>query len=85
MFKNIIKKFNKLVNKQRFEINLLKLKYSEKIVKKIVNLLHNTNYYLIEYDNYTEQLNKIDIFKNKLNNTYKHKLNNSIFKKLILN
>ena len=80
--KILLKKFNKLVNKQRFETNLLKLKYSEKIIKKIVNLLHTSNYYLIEYENYTEQLNKIDIFKNKLNNTYKHKLNNSIFKKI---
>ena len=60
--KILVKKLNEIANKQHNDIKNYRNILSEDIIKRIVNKLHNKNYYIIDYDNY------IDIIKK--NNSY---------------
>ena len=72
--KILTKNLNEIANKQYDDIATYKKTFNAKIVKKIVDNLHNKNYYIIDYDNY------IDIIKknNSYNTCIKLGLNNKI-------
>ena len=81
----LLKHFNKLVNKQLVELKLLRTKYSESLVKKIINILYHKNHYLIDYENIISKLKETDSYQNILYTDYKNKLNNTVLKKISSN
>jgi len=56
--KILVKKLNEIANKQHNDIKSYRNIFSEDIIKRIVNKLHNKNYYIIDYDNYIDIINK---------------------------
>tara|TARA_B110000114_G_C15086017_1_gene396078 strand:- start:1530 stop:2642 length:1113 start_codon:yes stop_codon:yes gene_type:complete len=72
--KILTKKLNELTNKQYNDIGTYRKTFSDKIVKKIVDNLHNKNYYIIDYDNYINIINK----NNNYNACIKFGLENEI-------
>tara|TARA_B100001564_G_scaffold166406_1_gene139815 strand:+ start:6451 stop:7560 length:1110 start_codon:yes stop_codon:yes gene_type:complete len=78
--KILIKKLNEITDKQYNDIENYRKIFSENIVNKLVNKLHNKNYYIIDYENY------IDIKKknNSYNTCIKYGLNDKIKNKKII-
>lgn len=78
--KILTKKLNEITDKQNIDIKIYREKFSEKIVKKLVNKLHDKNYYIIDYENY------IDIKKknNSYNTCIKYGLNGKIRNKKVI-
>jgi len=78
--KILTNKLNEITNKQYIDIENYRKNFSERVVKKIVDKLHDKNYYIIDYDNY------IDIVKknNSYNTCIKYGLNDKIKNKKII-
>lgn len=72
--KILVKKLNEIVNKQHDDIKSYRSIFSETIIKRLVNKLHNKNYYIIDYDNYIDIINK----NNNYNTCIKFGLNENI-------
>jgi len=72
--KILVKKLNEIANKQHNDIKNYRNILSEDIIKRIVNKLHNKNYYIIDYDNYIDIINK----NNNYNTCIKFGLNKKI-------
>ena len=79
--KILVKKLNEITEKQHCDIEFYKTKFSENIVKKLVDNLHEKNYYMIDYDNYKDIVNK----NNKYNLYTKFALENISTKSEIIN
>ena len=79
--KILVKKLNEITEKQHRDIEFYKTKFSENIVKKLVDNLHEKNYYMIDYDNYKKIVNK----NNKYNLYTKFALENISTKSEIIN
>ena len=79
--KILVKKLNEITEKQHCDIEFYKTKFSENIVKKLVDNLHEKNYYMIDYDNYKDIINK----NNKYNLYTKFALENISTKSEIIN
>ena len=79
----LLKHINNIVDIQRHHINLLRSKYSESLVKKIVDNLFNKNVYLIDFDSYIEITKKNNVINKHIFVSKKDKLNNKIIKKVM--
>jgi len=79
--KILVKKLNEITEKQHHNIEFYKTKFSENVVKKLVDNLHEKNYYMIDYDNYKDIVNK----NNKYNLYTKFALENISTKSEIIN
>ena len=88
--KILCRKINEITIIQDEQIKIYKKIFSDKIVSRLVNKLHDKNYYIIDYDNYKSIINKNNKFnfyikkglENNLNNNLENSLNN---KKRIIN
>lgn len=72
--KILTKKLNEITNKQYVDIATYRKTFSENIVKKLVNKLHDKNYYIIDYENYVDIKKK----NNSYNTCIKYGLNDKI-------
>ena len=72
--KILTKKLNEITSKQDNDIKIYRKIFSEKIVNKLVNKLHDKNYYIIDYENYKDIINK----NNNYNTCIKFGLKNEI-------
>ncbi len=79
--KILVKKLNEITEKQHSDIEFYKTKFSENVVKKLVDNLHEKNYYMIDYDNYKDIVNK----NNKYNLYTKFALENISTRSEIIN
>ena len=78
------KEINNIVNKQVEEINILKEKFKEKFLKKIVdNLCYINNHYLLDYDSLMNIINKNDLYKKYIIKYYNNKISEKILEKLL--
>ena len=78
--KILTKKLNEITNKQYNDIKIYEKKFSKKVVKNLVDKLHEKNYYMIEYDNYENIIKKM----NKYNSIVKVGLDKKIDNKLTI-
>ena len=78
--KILTEKLNKITDKQYNDIENYRKIFSENIVKKLVNKLHDKNYYIIDYDNYVNIINK----NNSYNTCIKYGLNDKIKNKKVI-
>ena len=79
--KILVKKLNEITEKQHRDIEFYKTKLSENVVKNLVDKLHDKNYYMIDYDNYKNIVNK----NNKYNLYTKFALENISTRSEIIN
>lgn len=79
--KILVKKLNEITEKQHRDIEFYKTKLSENVVKNLVDKLHDKNYYMINYDNYKDIVNK----NNKYNLYTKFALENISTRSEIIN
>ena len=79
--KILVKELNKITKKQHLDTQIFREKLNENIVKKLVDSLHEKNYYIIDYDNYKKIINK----NNKSNLYTKIGLKNNHINSKIIN